>query len=159
MSEVSNVNITNGYPLSQSGGYTLEDVRSDLKKHNQSLTNLHQDLLHLNSGDEKAVKMLEDALARMGLDNEHDSEGRPRGGRSGKSWLQALASVLGKIADQKAQELQQAADGIGSGGNDPSKMIDFQVLSQEFSLMMQTFTGAVKALGEGITAPASATSR
>jgi thymidine phosphorylase len=137
----------------------MADLKADVKKNGKSLTELHQDLLHLTEGNEEMVKQFEKFLAQQGIDSAHDTEGKPRGGRSAKSWLQALAQVLGKVADQKAAELQQAADAIGGGGNDPSKMIQFQVLSQEFSLMMQTFTGAVKALAEGITAPAQASTR
>src|ERR1044072_6745804 len=141
------VNATSGIQTSQpfhSEGYTLADLKADTKKNQKLLTDVHQDLLHVSDGNEQMVKQFEQFLAEQGIESGHDSEGKPRGGRSAKSWLQALAQVLGKGADQKAQELQQAADAIGGGGNDPSKMIDFQVLSQEFSLMMQTFTGAVK---------------
>lgn len=156
------VNATSGIHTSQpylQDGYTLADLKADTKKNQKLLTDLHQDLLHLTDGNDDMVKQFEKFLAQQGIDSEHDAEGKPKGGRSGKSWLQALAQVLGKVADQKAQELQQAADAIGGGGNDPSKMIDFQVLSQEFSLMMQTFTGAVKSLAEGISAPAQASTR
>jgi hypothetical protein len=99
------------------------------------------------------------SIARLGIEQGSDSQGRPRGSRSGGSWLQAIAQVLGQIADQKAGELQQAADAISGGGNNPSALTNFQVKAQEFSLLMNTITGALKSLGEGISAPANASAR
>jgi hypothetical protein len=106
-----------------------------------------------------AANDLCETISRLGLEQGQDGSGRPRGSRSGGSWLQAIAKVLGQIADQKANELQAAADAIGGGGNNPSALTDFQVKAQEFSLLMNTITGALKAIGEGITVPAQTSAR
>ncbi len=119
-----------------------------------------RDLANQAARIQTLTRDLVDGLARMGLDNDCcDGAEGSRGSRGGKSWLQAIAAVLGKIADQKARELQSAADAIGNGGNNPSALTDFQVKAQEFSLLMNTITGALKAIGEGITTPAQASAR
>ena len=155
-----NVNLPSN-PYKFDPEYTVADLRKDNLKAQSLNEDFQQDRQHVGDHevDESDVKLLEKALARQGIESDSDSEGRPRGGRSAKSWIQALASVLGKVADQKAQELQQAADAIGGGGDNPSQMIQFQVLSQEFTLMMNTFTGAVKSITEGTGSPAQASSR
>jgi hypothetical protein len=130
--------------LSRSGGVDANGIRQ---------------LQDATSKCTSAAKDLCDMISRMGLEEGQDSNGRPRGSRSGGSWLQAIAKVLGQIADQKANELQAAADAIGGGGNNPSALTDFQVKAQEFSLLMNTITGALKSLGEGISAPAQASAR
>jgi hypothetical protein len=118
----------------------------------------YRDLANQADRIQQLTRELVENMARCGLDDDCGESGGSRGSR-GKSWLQAIAAALGRIADKAAAELQQAADAIGNGGNDPSKLMDFQVKAQEFSLMMQTFTGALKALGEGVTAPAQASAR
>lgn len=71
------------------------------------------------------------------------------GGSGGgtKGWLRALAKALGKLADQAAKELKEKGDKINK--ENPSEMIDYQALTQEFNLMMTTFTNAIKTIGEG----------
>jgi hypothetical protein len=102
-----------------------------------------------------AAEDMSETMMKIGMDQGQDGEGRTRGGRGGaKSWLQAIAQALGRIGDQLAQELTSAANKIGSGGNDPSAMADFQVKAMEFNMWMQTATNSLKALGDGITAPA-----
>ena len=96
-----------------------------------------------------------ETMMKIGMESGQDGEGRARGARGGaKSWLQAIAQALGKIGDRLADELVSAANKIGSGGNDPSAMADFQVKAMEFNMWMQTATNSLKALGDGITAPA-----
>jgi hypothetical protein len=142
-------------------GYTLADVKAGNKKAQQSLADLHTDLLHTDftGATEDDVQSFENLMARLGIESGTDEEGKPRGSRGAKSWLQAIAKVLGAAMDRKADELQTAADAITGGNDDPSKMTNFQVLSSEFSLLSNTVVGALKSIGEGISAPAQASTR
>jgi Type III secretion needle MxiH, YscF, SsaG, EprI, PscF, EscF len=78
-----------------------------------------------------------------------ESEKRTNGksGGNGKSgWLLALAKAFGKVADAAAAELKQKGENIDK--ENPSSMLEYQALTQEFNLMMQTFTNAIKTIGE-----------
>lgn len=84
-----------------------------------------------------------------------DDDGGPvsaRGGRNigGKGWLYAIAQAMGRLADQKAAQLEQAINSLPEDAK-PSDMMKIQADTQEFSLMMNTFTNAIKTLGEGNT--------
>jgi hypothetical protein len=70
------------------------------------------------------------------------------GGSGGgkKGWLRALAQALGKVADKAAKELEEMGKNINK--ENPSEMLDYQAATQEFNLMMTTFTNAVKTIGE-----------
>lgn len=74
-------------------------------------------------------------------------EGKGSGGASGKGgWLVALATAFGKIADKAAAELESAGKNLNN--ENPSEMIEYQAKAQEFSQMMNTFTNAIKTIGE-----------
>ncbi len=68
-------------------------------------------------------------------------------GSGKKGWLRAIAEALGKVADKAAKELEDMGANINK--DDPSAMLDYQAATQEFSLMMNTFTNALKTIGEG----------
>ncbi len=72
---------------------------------------------------------------------EEDAKGTGSGG-----WLVALAKAFGKIADKAAKELEAAGKNLTN--ENPSEMIEYQAKSQEFSQMMNTFTNAIKTIGE-----------
>lgn len=74
-------------------------------------------------------------------------EGKGAGAASGKGgWLVALATAFGKIADKAAAELESAGKNLNN--ENPSEMIEYQAKAQEFSQMMNTFTNAIKTIGE-----------
>ena len=78
-----------------------------------------------------------------------EQEDAVQGGKSGggkKGWLRALAEALGKVADKAAKELEEMGKNINK--ENPSEMLDYQAATQEFNLMMQTFTNAIKTIGE-----------
>jgi hypothetical protein len=79
---------------------------------------------------------------------EREQQAEQSGSTSGskKGWLVALAEAFGKMADKAARQLEQ--DGKNLNTQDPSAMIEYQAQSQEFSLMMNTFTNAIKTIGE-----------
>jgi len=71
--------------------------------------------------------------------------GASGGGKKG--WLRALAEALGNVASQAAKELKDMGGSITK--DDPKKLTDYQAATQEFSLLMNTFTNAIKTIGEG----------
>jgi hypothetical protein len=77
-----------------------------------------------------------------------EAEDNVKGGSGGgkKGWLRALAEALGKVADKAAKELEEMGKNINK--ENPSEMLDYQAATQEFNLMMQTFTNAIKTIGE-----------
>jgi type III secretion apparatus needle protein len=106
----------------------------------------------------EVTKLFTDALARDGVEREEQGAGQcsgnaaQKGGAagSGGSWLRAMAEALGKQCDQLADEMQEAVDNIDK--EDPSTMVEFQTISQQFSLLMNSTTTAIKTLGEAMTA-------
>lgn len=164
MSEVSLLR-ANFTPAHQQGsGYDMGDVRKDLKKSQELLKDFQQDIQHLDENakpskqqTDEIDKQLQKYLSQCGENT--DEDGQKCGGKKGggaKSWLQAIAQAMGKIADQKARELEQLSNDIGNGNNDPSQMLKFQTLAAEFQQMMSTFTGVIKSIAEGISAPPNA---
>ncbi len=91
-------------------------------------------------------------LARHADNSIGDQDGpvSSKGGRNigGKGWLYAIAAAMGKLADQKASQLETAINNLPEDAK-PSDMMKIQADTQEFSLMMNTFTNAIKTLGEG----------
>lgn len=61
-------------------------------------------------------------------------------------WLVALARAFGKIADAAAKKLEELGKNLNS--ENPSDMIEYQARAQEFAQMMNTFTNAIKTIGE-----------
>ena len=76
------------------------------------------------------------------------------GGRSGNApgWLYAIAEVMGKKLDETAHNMADLAEKVDS--EDPSTATDFQVASQQFSILMNTTSTALKAIGEGMVSAA-----
>lgn len=95
-------------------------------------------------------------------------------GKTGGSWLMAIAKALGEAAGKSAahltglaNELSAASDkkiAAADGGSDKEKEVaaqeynqknvEFQGASQEFNLLMQTVSTALKTLGESMGAVA-----
>jgi type III secretion apparatus needle protein len=71
-----------------------------------------------------------------------------KGGAGGKGWLWAIAQALGKECNQLADEMQQKADSLDA--KDPKSVAEFQTITQQFSLLMNTTTNAIKTLGEAM---------
>lgn len=74
------------------------------------------------------------------------------GGKGKMSWLRALAEGLGKLLNESAKDMQDKASKITK--DDPKTSTDFQVASQEFNMLMQTATTAIKSIGEGLSTAA-----
>lgn len=81
-----------------------------------------------------------------------NGKGGKGGATAGAGWLIAMAKALGQKIDQYAHEMEAAANRVDK--NDPSTSTDFQVLSQEFSIVMNAATNAIKTAGEAMTTAA-----
>lgn len=79
--------------------------------------------------------------------NDEVREARSGGGRGG-SWLRAMAEVLGQKLDDLAHEMQDLAGRVNK--DDPSTSTDFTVVSQEFNMLMNAVTNALKTIGEAM---------
>jgi hypothetical protein len=92
---------------------------------------------------ESITKQIVDDV-KQAREEQEQAVGGSGGGKKG--WLRALAQALGKVADKAAKELETMGKNINK--ENPSEMLDYQAATQEFNLMMQTFTNAVKTIGE-----------
>jgi hypothetical protein len=99
-----------------------------------------------------AKSKMTESLTKQIVDNvkaereESEKKTSGKGGGGTKGWLFALAQAFGKVADAAAQQLKDMGENIDK--ENPSSMLKYQALTQEFNLMMQTFTNAIKTIGE-----------
>jgi len=91
------------------------------------------------------LQAFKDALVQQ-IVQDVKQEREESGGTGKGGWLVALAKAFGKIADKAAKELEKAGKNLTN--ENPSEMIEYQAKSQEFSQMMNTFTNAIKTIGE-----------
>jgi type III secretion apparatus needle protein len=74
-------------------------------------------------------------------------------GASGAAgWIRAIAEALGKQLNELADEMSEKADAIDK--EDPKTMVEFQTVSQQFSMLMNTASTAIKTLGEAMASMA-----
>lgn len=103
----------------------------------------------------EANREVDDAINRMvsGMADGEDAKAARAGGKgakgtSGQSWLMALAEALGKKLDKQAAEMSKMADQITD--KTPSLTAKFGAKSQEFGILMNATTNAIKTVGEGL---------
>ena len=103
----------------------------------------------------QASREVDDAINRMvsGMADGEDAKAARAGGKgakgtSGQSWLMALAEALGKKLDKQAAEMSKMADQITD--KTPSLTAKFGAKSQEFGILMNATTNAIKTVGEGL---------
>lgn len=82
-----------------------------------------------------------------------DVKDAKNGGKGGAGWLRAMADVLGKKLDGLAHEMQDLAGRVNK--EDPSTSTDFTVVSQEFNMLMNAVSTALKTIGEAMGKEAS----
>ncbi len=81
-----------------------------------------------------------------------DENGNPKGlsaGRGGGSWLMALARALGNQLNAAQAKLERTMDGTNWEKSD--QVAEFQAMSQEFALFMNTATNVLKTVGESLS--------
>ncbi len=76
------------------------------------------------------------------------STGGAAGAGGAAGWIRAMAEALGKKLDELAHEMEEAANNIDK--EDPSTSVRFQVISQQFNILMNAASTAIKAVGEGM---------
>lgn len=140
-------------------GGAIGDANKFIEQLGQSMGGSQSDISSmqrsLNDFQTEITKLFTDALAADGVEKEDAGSGQcsgnatQKGGGAG-SWLRAMSEALGKQCDQLADEMQEAVDNIDK--EDPSTMVEFQTISQQFSLLMNSTTTAIKSLGEAMTA-------
>lgn len=90
-----------------------------------------------------------DAIFNMANDMAGGEEMRAaRAGGRGGSWLIAIAQALGEKLDAMAQEMTQMANNISD--DTPSLTTLFSAKSQQFGIMMNAASTAIKTLGESL---------
>lgn len=75
-------------------------------------------------------------------------EARAGGGVKGGGWLMAMATVLGKELNEMSQDMEQMAGRISK--DTPDLTAKFGALSQQFSILMNATTTAIKTVGEAM---------
>jgi hypothetical protein len=96
---------------------------------------------------------LNQALSQGMLENTKENSGVGGGHGSGGSWLLAMAEALGDKLNAKADQMQQDADSISD--SDPKATAIFSAESQQFSILMNATTNAIKTIGEALANTAS----
>lgn len=109
---------------------------------------------------------LADAIVKLVKENLQNQDGgdgaSTAGGKAtkGGSWLEALAKAMGNALGQKASKMVELGDKIASTAGGEGKeaaqantqaTMEMQATSQMFSLMQNAFSGAIKAIGEGLS--------
>jgi hypothetical protein len=91
-----------------------------------------------------------DMINRIAADLASGSEAKEAksGGKSGGGWLMAMAEALGKKLDKMASDLTDMADQVSD--KNPSMTTKFGAKSQEFAILMNAATNAIKSVGEGL---------
>jgi uncharacterized protein YcfJ len=111
-----------------------------------------------NLSNEMSQWICSDAVQNMG-----DMNSKPTGhGGTGGGWLQAIAKAMGQTLGEKASQMvnlsQEMSNLQGNGGSSDQQnaqlfnedMTQFQATSQEYSILQNTFTTAIKSLGEAL---------
>lgn len=80
-------------------------------------------------------------------------EAKSSGGKGGGGWLRAMAEVLGEKLDALAHEMEDLAGKVTK--EDPSTTTDFTVVSQQFNMLMNATSTALKTVGEAMGKSAS----
>jgi hypothetical protein len=95
----------------------------------------------------EVTNSVDDLVSHM-ADGDDVKAARSGGRGGGQSWLMALAEALGKKLDKMADDMASMADQITD--KTPSLTAKFGAKSQEFSILMNATTNAIKSVGEGL---------
>lgn len=92
-----------------------------------------------------------DDIVRDLSDSREAKEARASGGKGG-GWLRAMAEVLGGKLDDLAHEMEDLANRVTK--DDPSTTTDFSVVSNQFNMLMNATSTAIKTIGEALAGAA-----
>ncbi|UVO50018.1 hypothetical protein M0208_05600 [Sphingomonas sp. SUN019] len=101
---------------------------------------------------------IRDTVERMGQSDEFkeakQGKGKGAGGAGGaQGWLMAMAKVLGQQLDQLGDEMTDMASRITK--DTPGLSAEFGVVSQQFGMLMNATSNAIKTVGESMGRMAS----
>ncbi len=94
---------------------------------------------------------IRDTIERMGESDEFKDakSGRGKGGAAGaQGWLMAMAKVLGNQLDKLGEEMTDMASRITK--DTPGLSAEFGVVSQQFGMLMNATSNAIKTVGEAM---------
>lgn len=108
----------------------------------------------IQRGVDEIEKSMQDWFAQSVANSGRDEEGNARGGSAGRSsgggsWLMALAKALGNQLNAAQAKLERTMDGTNWEKSD--QVAEFQAMSQEFALFMNTATNVLKTVGESLS--------
>lgn len=148
------VNQSLGQPSNTNPYDLLQDFFQQLGGNNMQIASLEQQL-------QDVQQLLTQLINDTGRENEDQAAGGSGGARGGgrggnasgaAGWLYALAQALGEKLDELAHEMQEKAKAIDK--EDPSTSVEFQVISQQFGIVMNAASTALKQVGESMTSMA-----
>ncbi len=124
----------------QNFGEAFEGLMSGLSATDQAAVNQT-----MEQGIGGIADFVTNQIRQEGANSEEAGEGKG-------SWLVAMARVLGKACQDKADALVAKAENLDNSNT--KQVAEFQAMSQEFSMMMNATTSAIKAIGEGLASTA-----
>ncbi len=140
----------------------IENINEAIEAFGEQLGGSFSDIADMQRSAEEFRSTMEDVMNDIvsGIieqADENEDGTAAAGGRAGNSrgapgWLYAVAEVMGKKLDDTAHDMVELAKKVDK--DDPSTATDFQVASQQFSILMNTTSTALKAIGEAMTAAA-----
>ena len=131
----------------------IDEVGAELGLDPGDVGNMQRSVDEFRDAVEEWMDMALRNIIDQADDNESESgnrTGRSSGrGSEGAGWLWAMAEALGKKLDALASDLERAAQNIDE--EDPSTVVDFQLASQRFTIVMNAASTGLKSVGEGMT--------
>ncbi|WP_226467207.1 EscF/YscF/HrpA family type III secretion system needle major subunit [Luteimonas panaciterrae] len=107
----------------------------------------------IENNADRAYASLLNHIAMSGNEKSRESSSANSVAKGSKSWLAALVEGLNKMITESWKDMTAASNAVTK--DDPATMTNFQVKSQEFSLLMNTAQTVVKTIGEANTKAAS----
>lgn len=96
---------------------------------------------------------IRDTIERMSESDEFKDAKAGRGKGGAQGWLMAMAKVLGNQLDQLGEEMTDMASRITK--DTPGLSAEFGVVSQQFGMLMNATSNAIKTVGESMGRMAS----
>ena len=101
---------------------------------------------------QRQVNVLINDIVREASQSDDFKAARASGGKGG-GWLMALAKALGSQLDQLGEQMEDMASRITK--DTPGLSAQFGVVTQQFSMLMNATTNAIKTIGEAMGHAAS----
>ena len=106
----------------------------------------------VNAGMQQLLDSIKNDSFSVGDNGTGKIKGKAAMGTAGKSWLMAIAELLGNKLNKAAEELKAKSD--ATDWKDGKSMSEFNAMVQEFNTLMNSVNSAIKSIGEALTAMA-----